>query len=119
MTSTLPLPSSAAIDSAVPSYVDATLDEPPSTQAGAGLPTYPGRPARPERRVTQTHPKDFFYNIERNGKRWASLVVTADQKISKTIPTFVEGELIKGRVELRAGKGGDDIRGVAVTVCIQ
>lgn len=117
MTSTHPPASTATIDPTIPSYVGALLDnETSSTRDSTTLPTYPGRPARPERRVTQAQPKDFIYNIERNGKTWASLVVTADESISKAVPTIIEGKPIEGRVELHTGKSADGIRGVVVTV---
>ncbi|PPR02623.1 hypothetical protein CVT24_002194 [Panaeolus cyanescens] len=118
MTTSTPAPVSAD----PPYYVDATLsalndDEPSFTADGVPLPAYPGaRPVRAARIREPSRLKEFKYKINRNGRNWACMTVSADEAISKVIPTYVEGESIQGQVELQTEKSGDDIRGVVVSV---
>ncbi|KAF9048580.1 hypothetical protein BJ165DRAFT_1343134 [Panaeolus papilionaceus] len=102
----------------IPSYFESTLnDDVPSINDNTTLPAYSGhRPSQREGRATPLRPRDFTYKIEKNDHIWANMTITADEKLSKNIPTFVEGEPILGQVELWTEKGGEDIRGVVVSM---
>lgn len=113
-----PQTSPTAEPMSIPSYFESTLnDDVPSINDNTTLPAYSGRrPSQREGRATPRRPRDFTYKIEKNDHIWANMTITADEKLSQNIPTFVEGEPILGQVELWTEKGGEDIRGVVVSV---
>ncbi|KIM40546.1 hypothetical protein M413DRAFT_11437 [Hebeloma cylindrosporum] len=62
------------------------------------LPGYERESQRTPRKPIKT--KDFLATLENRGKPWALLTLTADEPLSKNIPTFIEGSPVKGTVKL-------------------
>ncbi|CAA7267037.1 unnamed protein product [Cyclocybe aegerita] len=64
-----------------------------------------------------TQPKEFYYELKKRGKPFACLTLTAygGAAFSKHMPTFVEGEKVKGRVELRLERP-ESVLGVYVQI---
>jgi hypothetical protein len=60
--------------------------------------------------------KDFLSTIENRGKPWALLTLTANESISKNIPTFFEGSPVKGTVKLSLDRP-EYIYSVYLSVC--
>jgi hypothetical protein len=60
--------------------------------------------------------KDFLSTIENRGKPWAILALTANEPLSKNIPTFVEGSPVKGTVKLSLNRP-EYIYSVYISVC--
>lgn len=60
--------------------------------------------------------KTFTYDVQRGGRTWAELKVTADELISTRTPTFIEGSRIRGQVSLYAARA-EAIHSVVVSVC--
>ncbi|KAJ3564407.1 hypothetical protein NP233_g8318 [Leucocoprinus birnbaumii] len=61
--------------------------------------------------------KLFTYDVKKDGRTWAELKVAADETISKTSPTFIEGSRIEGQVSLYAAKA-ESIHSVIVSVSL-
>jgi hypothetical protein len=61
--------------------------------------------------------KVFAYDIQRKGRTWAELSITADELISTKTPTFLEGSPIEGQVMLRVAQA-EAINSVVVSVSI-
>lgn len=61
-------------------------------------------------------PKEFQYKVEKGGKTIAVLTLNTEGGISRTIPTYSEGAVIKGNVSLSLDRP-DSIRSVTVNVC--
>lgn len=60
--------------------------------------------------------KDFLSTIEHRGKPWALLTLTANEPLSKNIPTFFEGSPVKGTVKLSLDHP-EYIYSVYISVC--
>lgn len=71
---------------------------------------------RPSQMTTSTRaPKEFLYKIEKGGKPIVVMTLFSEAGISKNIPTYIEGSVIKGNLRLSLGQG-DSIRSVIATV---
>ncbi|KAF9528462.1 hypothetical protein CPB83DRAFT_894250 [Crepidotus variabilis] len=102
--------------SSPPSYtpVEAISDDPPSlddqqeANLGSQLPTYANTVHRggvsPATSSTPSSVKEFTFSIKNRGKSLAVLTVIANRNVSNTMPTFIEGQPIKGSVRLNLGK---------------
>jgi hypothetical protein len=64
----------------------------------------------------QIKTKDFLSTIENRGKPWALLTLTANEPLSKNIPTFIEGFPVKGTVKLSLHRP-EYIYSVYISVC--
>ncbi|KAF9478874.1 hypothetical protein BDN70DRAFT_933059 [Pholiota conissans] len=74
------------------------------------------RPAQPTTTAaTSRRPKEFEYKIEKSGRPIAVLTLFSEAALSKNIPTYVEGSMIKGNLRLSLGQG-DSVRSVTITV---
>ena len=62
-------------------------------------------------------PKEFQYKVEKGGKAIAVLTLNTEGGISRTIPTYSEGSVVKGNVSLSLDRP-DSIRSVTVNVCL-
>ncbi|KJA16445.1 hypothetical protein HYPSUDRAFT_207041 [Hypholoma sublateritium FD-334 SS-4] len=71
-------------------------------------------PAYTNQRKVQK-PKEFQYKVEKGGKAIAVLTLNTEGGISRTIPTYSEGAIIKGNVSLDLDRP-DSIRSVTVNV---
>jgi len=65
--------------------------------------------------ISQQQPKEFYYEIKKKGKPFATLTIIAEDSYSKNMPTIVEGAPIKGRVRLSLERP-DAIQSVVVSV---
>ncbi|TFK40192.1 hypothetical protein BDQ12DRAFT_680492 [Crucibulum laeve] len=88
----------------------------PELEAHSELPAYTGRSPPTLRRQSSESPKEFTYELTRKSKAWATLTLQADDRLSKTIPTFVEGSNIAGTVKLQLPEDGDAIQTVTVSL---
>jgi hypothetical protein len=73
------------------------------------------RPISSTRAVVRREPKEFSYELKRNGKLFAVLAMISDAAYSRHVATFLEGSPLKGRVHLALDKP-DTILSVAVLV---
>ena len=73
------------------------------------------RPVSSARAVVRREPKEFTYELKRNGKLFAVLAMVSDAAYSRHMATFLEGTPLKGRVHLALDKP-DTILSVAVLV---
>jgi len=67
------------------------------------------------RAVVRQEPKEFSYELKRNGKLFAVLTMISDAAYSRHMATFFEGTPLKGRVRLALDKP-DTILSVVVLV---
>jgi len=56
------------------------------------------------RSVVSAPPKEFNYDLQKKGKLFAEMTIVAESGFSKTLPTFLEGQPVKGRVKLCVDK---------------
>jgi len=103
-----------------PSYDGGPLDWnggqefiPPASDLPAYTPSQ--RPTSSARAVVRREPKEFYYELKRNGKLFAALTMISDAAYSRHMATFLEGTPLKGRVRLALDKP-DSILSVAVLV---
>ena len=82
-----------------PSYDDHDRSEAP--EVSSGLPAYTRRPTPPQ---VDREPKKFSYEIKNQAGPWAKLVIQGDARLSKTIPTVIEGSNLVGSVTLTLQK---------------
>lgn len=68
-----------------------------------------------EAELRQPAPKEFYYDLKRRGKVFTSLTLIAEGTYSKHLPTFLEGQPIKGRVKLSFDKP-DALQSVIIVV---
>jgi len=81
----------------------------------AELPAYtPSQQPTNARGVTQ-EPKESYYELKRKGRLFAALTMVSDVRYSKHMPTFLEGQPLKGRVRLTLDKP-DAILSVIISV---
>ncbi|KAJ7121310.1 hypothetical protein C8R43DRAFT_1033808 [Mycena crocata] len=73
-----------------------------SSHGTSDLPTYTRRPTPPPRAVqAENTPRKFQYEIKnRSGKPWTTLFVHGDHRLTKVIPTIMEGSNFNGSVTL-------------------
>ncbi|KAF8181275.1 hypothetical protein BJ912DRAFT_1062143 [Pholiota molesta] len=79
------------------------------------LPGYTSNPSVRSAQRTSRTPKEFQYKIEKGGKPIAVLTLFTEAGASKTIPTYVEGSMIKGNLRLSLDQA-DSIQGITVNV---
>lgn len=72
------------------------------------LPAYTSQQKSPK-------PKEFQYKVEKGGKAIAVLTLNTEGGISRTIPTYSEGSVVKGNVSLSLDRP-DTIRSVTINV---
>ncbi|KIM40547.1 hypothetical protein M413DRAFT_412501 [Hebeloma cylindrosporum] len=65
--------------------------------------------------AVRREPKEFYYEMKRNGKLFASLTMISDAAYSRHMATYLEGAPLKGRVRLTLDKP-DAILSVVVSV---
>jgi len=101
----------------LPSYSDNRDDDNGHEYKGLDIDDY--LPGYEESQQTTRKPikaKDFLSTIENRGKTWALLALTADEHLSKNIPTFLEGSPVKGTVKLSLDRP-EYIYSVYISVC--
>ncbi|KAH9481702.1 hypothetical protein JR316_0006229 [Psilocybe cubensis] len=100
---------STTSDDAFPSLQPSNLPAytPPSRRTNSA-PTAQGE-------LRQSMPKEFYYDLKRRGKVFASLTLIAEGTYSKHMPTFLEGQPITGRVKLSFDKP-DALQSVIVSI---
>ncbi|KAF5326885.1 hypothetical protein D9619_004143 [Psilocybe cf. subviscida] len=86
------------------------------------LPSYSRSPAQapvassgPARSTGRSPPQEFHYELNKKGKTFAILTIIADGQISRQMPIFIEGQPVKGRVQLMLDKP-DAIQSVTINV---
>jgi len=100
-----------------PSYSDNRVDD--NGHEYEGLDIDDNLPGYEESQQTTRKPiktKDFLSTIENRGKAWALLTLTANEHLSKNIPTFLEGSPVKGTVKLSLDRP-EYIYSVYISVC--
>jgi hypothetical protein len=103
-----------------PSYDGGPLDwngDPESIAPVPDLPAYTPsqRPIPSARAVLRREPKEFYYELKKNGKPFSVLTMISDASYSRHMAIFLEGTPVKGRVRLALDKP-DRISSVAVSV---
>lgn len=103
-----------------PSYDGGPLGgngDPESIPSVSDLPAYTPsqRPNSSTQAVLRREPKEFYYELKRNGKPFAVLTMISDFPYSRHMATFLEGTPVKGRVHLTLDKP-DKILSVVVLV---
>jgi len=100
-----------------PSYDGGTPSDPDYISPVSDLPPYTPRrrTISSARAVVRREPKEFYYELERNGKLFAVLTMIGDAAYSRHMATFLEGTPLKGRVRLTLDKP-DTILSVVVSV---
>ncbi|KAJ7782336.1 hypothetical protein DFH07DRAFT_320702 [Mycena maculata] len=89
---------------------------PPTDQPD--LPIYTRRPTPPPAaaRVEQREPKKFAFEIKNRGKTlWATLLVHGDPRLSKVIPTVLEGSNLEGSFALSL-QSPDAIQAICIVI---
>ncbi|KAH9481701.1 hypothetical protein JR316_0006228 [Psilocybe cubensis] len=97
---------SIRLDSELPAYVP-----PPPASSGSNN----GHGIGAEGALGSSQPKEFHSELKKKGKTIATLTLIADSALSKGIPTYAQGQPIKGRVKLNLEKP-ETIQSVVVTV---
>lgn len=97
-------------DSDLPAYV------PPPSESSGSINGNNGLGAGGVLETSQ--PKEFHSELKKKGKTIATLTLIADSALSKSIPTYVQGQSIKGRVGLSLDKP-DTIQSVVVIVSVR
>ena len=100
-----------------PSYDGGSPSDPDYIPPVSDLPAYTPsqRPIPSARAVVRREPKEFYYELKRNGKLFAVLTMISDAAYSRHMATFLEGTPLKGRVRLTLDKP-DTILSVVVSV---
>jgi len=98
----------------LPAYSDNhVLDDHEDLDIDEHLPRY----EESQQTVKSIKTKDFLSTIDNRGKPWALLTLTANEPLSKNIPTFVEGSPVKGTVKLSLDRP-EYIYSVYISVCL-
>jgi len=86
-----------------PSYDGASPSDPDSIPPVSDLPAYPPsqRPIPSARAAVTREPKEFHYELKRDGKLFAVLTMISDAAYSRQMATFLEGTPLKGEYALR------------------
>jgi len=104
----------STIRNELPAYSDNhVLDDHEDLDIDEHLPRY----EESQQTVKSIKTKDFLSTIDNRGKPWALLTLTANEPLSKNIPTFVEGSPVKGTVKLRLDRP-EYIYSVYISVCL-
>jgi len=100
-----------------PSYDGGTLSDPDSISPVSDLPAYTPSQRRisSARAVVRREPKEFYYELKRNGKLFAILTMISDAAYCRHMATLLEGTPLKGRVRITLDKP-DTISSVVVSV---
>ncbi|KAF7376565.1 hypothetical protein MSAN_00072800 [Mycena sanguinolenta] len=87
-----------------------------SHAALSDLPVYTRRPTPPPAAQVNREPKEFTYEIKnRGGTPWATLTVHGDPRLTKAIPTIMEGSNLVGSVKL-ALRSAEAIQAICVLI---
>ncbi|KAJ6498815.1 hypothetical protein C8R45DRAFT_897469 [Mycena sanguinolenta] len=87
-----------------------------SHAAPSDLPVYTRRQTPPPPAQIEREPKEFTYEIKnRGGTPWATLTVQGDPRLTKAIPTIMEGSDLVGSVKL-ALRSAEAIQAVCVLI---